>query len=217
MSGKRQRDKRHQAMMHLLGRAIDEHGGRDMFTPESYTPETLAARAEITDRILLYLHASDRRQWDLMELVFHDDAIWNMSSIGGATWRDTLAFTTKLFADHLLVTSHQIGNTMIRIDGNSALAEIYCTAYHRVRADAPLGGIFGGVGYEYDLIGGLRYFDRFEKRSGSWKIAERRGVSDWRHLQPTADGILSQVNPVFRGGHGENDPTISIVADLPRL
>ena len=188
-----------------------------MFTAHSYSPETLAARAEINDRILLYLHASDRRRWELMELVFHDDAIWNMSSIGGTTWRDTLAFTTKLFADHLVATSHQIGNTMIAIDGDSALAEVYCTGYHRVRADAPPGGIFGGVGHEYDLVGGFRYFDKFEKRGGAWKIAERRGVSDWRHLQPAADGILAQVKPMFRGTHGANDPTTPIVAGLYAL
>jgi len=183
-----------------------------MFTGESYDAAGLAARAEIYDRIVLYLHAADRRQWELMEMVFHDDAVWNMSSIGGTTWRDTLAFSKKLFADHLLTTHHQIGNTMIRLDGNSALTEIYCTAYHRVRADAPVGGIFGGVGHEYDLVGGLRYFDRFERRGGAWKIAERRGISDWRHLQPAADGILSQVNPQFHGTRDANDPSLPIVA-----
>jgi len=184
-----------------------------MFSLESYDAAGLAARAEIYDRIVLYLHASDRRQWELMEMVFHDDAIWNMSSIGGSTWRDTLNFTQKLFAEHLLTTHHQIGNVMIRVNGDRALTEIYCTAYHRVRADAPTGGIFGGIGHEYDLVGGLRYFDKFERRDGSWRITERRGISDWRHLQPAADGILSQVNPQFRGTRDGNDPSLPIVED----
>lgn len=185
-----------------------------MLTPDSYRPETLAARAEIQDRIALYMHAADRRQWGLMEHVFHDDATWNMSSIGGATWRETLAFSAKLFADHLLATHHKIGNLLIRIDGEVAHTELYATAYHRVRADAPLGGIFGGVGYEYDLIGGLRYVDRFERRAGEWRIADRRGVSDWRHIQPAADGILSQVKPQFRGSRDLNDPSSIVVEHL---
>jgi SnoaL-like domain len=185
-----------------------------MFTAESYDGAALAARAEILDRINLYFHAADRRRWTLMEHVFHDDATWNMSSIGGLTWRDTLAMSAKLFADQLAATHHQIGNTLIRIEGDQAFTELYATAYHRVRADAAPGGVFGGVGYAYDLIGALRYCDRFERRDGQWRIADRRGVSEWRHLQPAADGILSQVATRFRGQYDDTDPSTPVIVGL---
>ena len=185
-----------------------------MFSTASYTPERLAARAEILDRIDLYFHAADRRRWALMGLVFHDDATWRMSSVGGQGWRDTARVCEDLFTGSLLYTHHQRGNVLIRLEGGTAWVETYATAYHRVRADAPLGGIFGGTGCEYDLIGGLRYCDRFDFRNGEWRIAVREGASDWRHLQPASDGVLSAVRPQSRGRHDELDPSTPVLAAL---
>lgn len=185
-----------------------------MFCADDYSPAGLAARMEILDRVNLYFHAADRRRWHLMAHVFHDDATWNMSAVGGHTWRETTAVCDALFAERLKVTHHQLGNVLLRLDGETAFGEIYATAYHRVRADAPPGGLFGGTGYDYDLIGGLRYCDRFERRDGQWRIADRRGVSEWRHHQPAADGILASVSPGFRGRHDDTDPSTAVVAGL---
>jgi hypothetical protein len=162
----------------------------------SYELADLAARAKIMDAMALYCHATDRRNWGLMDLVFHDDAKWSLSSLQGGTWRETL------------------GNVLMRLDGDVAFTEAYCVAYHRIRADAPVGGTFGGVGHEYDLIAGLRYVDRFERRNGAWKIAERHGLADWRHCQPAADGVLSKVDPIFRGTRDESDRANVVVAGL---
>ena len=155
-----------------------------MFSADDYAPAGLAARMEILDRINLYFHAADRRRWHLMAHVFHDDATWNMSAVGGQTWRDTTAVCDALFAERLKVTHHQLGNVLIRLDGETAFSEIYATAYHRVRADAPPGGLFGGTGYEYDLIGGLRYCDRFERRG--WAVAHRGPARRVRMAAPSA-------------------------------
>jgi hypothetical protein len=180
----------------------------------SYNIDRLQSRAEIMDVMALYCHATDRRNWKLMEFVFHEDAKWSLASLQGQTWRESLAVGIKLFERHILATSHQLGNVLMRIDGDVAITEAYCTAYHRVRADAPPGGPFGGVGYEYDLVGGLRYVDRFERRNGTWRIAERHGLSDWRHCQPAADGVLGQVDPLFRGARDGTDRASAVVSSL---
>ena len=110
-----------------------------MFSKDSYSPERLAHRAEILDRINLYFHAADRRRWRLMDFVFHDDATWRMSSVGGQGWRDTAKVCEDLFARSLLYTHHQMGNVLIRFEGNTAWVETYARAYHRVPRRRALG------------------------------------------------------------------------------
>jgi hypothetical protein len=180
---------------------------------DQYGPEALRARAEITDRFYLYSHCVDRRRWDLLDQVFHDDATWWVSSIGSDNhWRDATETSREHFAAALGPTHHQVGNILISLDGDAAAdSEALITAYHRVRADAPLGGMFGGTGCDYDLIAGGRYLDRWERRGGVWKIARRRVHSEWRHLQPASDGILASIPLAARGKHDDTDlstPTI---------
>lgn len=66
-------------------------------------------------------------------------------------------------------TSHSVSNILIRANGDKAQAESYFEGYHVVRAES------GAKGF---LQGG-RYLDRFERRSGEWRIAFRKVVVDW--------------------------------------
>jgi len=160
--------------------------------------ERLVVKERIQELVYLYAHAADRRRWDLMEHVFHDDAWVGMTAAQGL-WRDWVDEVAQIFDAHLGETSHLNANLLIDLDGKVAHTESYCVAYHRVRADAPEVGLFRGTGEEYELIGGLRYLDRFECRDGRWAIAERRVQSDWRHIRPLAEGNLGQTPPEFRG------------------
>ncbi|QJE74408.1 nuclear transport factor 2 family protein [Aerophototrophica crusticola] len=80
---------------------------------------------------------------------------------------------------------HKLGNVLIRLEGDRAEVESYVVAYHWVRE--------GGV--ERQVVVGGRYLDRFERRDGDWRIAERRFVLDWNRSdarQDTAEvGLLS--------------------------
>jgi hypothetical protein len=180
---------------------------------DQYSPEALCARAEITDKVFLYAHCVDRRRWELLEEVFHDDATWWVSSIGTDNpWRVAMESSRELFAVALDVTHHQVGNVLISVAGDTADSETLCTAYHRVRADAPLGGMFGGTGSAYDLLAGGRYLDQWERRDGGWRIARRRVHSEWRHLRPASDGILAAVPPEARGKHDDTDLSTPVIA-----
>jgi SnoaL-like protein len=182
------------------------------YDADQYTPEALAARAEIADRMYLYCHCVDRRRWELLEQVFHEEATWWVSSIGSdGPWRPAMESSRELFAVALDQTHHFVGSILISLDGDRAASEALITAYHRVRADAPVGGMFGGTGSAYDLVAGGRYLDQWERRDGSWRIARRRVHSEWRHLQPASDGILASVPLAARGKHDDTDLSTPVI------
>ena len=60
------------------------------------------------------------------------------------------------------------------------------------------------AGQDVDTLFGLRYVDRFEKRSDEWRIATRRIVAEWnRHDDVNAPGF----GPEFlRGQKVPDDP-----------
>jgi hypothetical protein len=174
-----------------------------------YSLAALAARAEIADVIHRYCHATDRRRWWLMDSVFHEDAVCHLSVIGG-TWREFVRQGAALL-EPVGVTHHQVGNIQIALDGDVAHAETYVTAFHRVPAEAPAGGPFGGSGEAYDAVFGARYLDRFESRGGRWRIAERRAAAEFRHYRPVREGGLAGVPAEFRGQFGDADVSAPVV------
>jgi len=175
-----------------------------------YSAASLSARAEITDVIHRYCHATDRRRWWLMDSVFHEDATCHLSVIGGS-WREFVKQGEALLA-HVGVTLHQVGNIQIALEGDVAHSETYITAFHRVPPDAPPGGPFGGTGEAYDAVFGARYIDRFERRDGVWRIAVRRSAAEYRHYRPVNEGGLATVPDRFRGQWGDDDVSAPVVA-----
>lgn len=179
---------------------------------DPYSPDGLAARFEILDRLALYAHAVDRRRWELMEQVFHSDAVCAFASFSGP-WLDFIRNAEVMFDRALTYTQHQLGNFQISFEGRQiAHTEIYCTAYHRVRGEAPAGGMLGGTGKVHDVIGGLRYIDRFEFREDRWGITHRHALSDWRHIRNNSEDALQTVIPEFRGGLGQELRSARVIA-----
>ena len=73
-------------------------------------------------------------------------------------------------ADGRSTTSHEITNLMIEVDevGGTAIGRAYWTLYQAV----------SGTPREPVLSG--RYLDRFERRNGRWRFAERIATSLWK-------------------------------------
>lgn len=174
------------------------------------TSEQAAWRFEIMDVIHRYCHAVDRRRWALMDHVFHPDATYKFFSIEG-TWRDFVG-AAKGLIDPMGPTHHQVSNITVRFDGDTAWSETYLRAYHLVPAGYPAGTMLSIDGGGTVLVGG-RYIDRFERRDGSWRIAHRHGLLDWREEHETRDGGLSTTDPTWRGRHGDEDPSRVVMAD----
>jgi ketosteroid isomerase-like protein len=73
-------------------------------------------------------------------------------------------------ADGRSTTSHEITNIMIEVDevGGTAIGRAYWTLYQAV-SGTPRQPVLSG-----------RYLDRFERRDGRWRFAERTATSLWK-------------------------------------
>lgn len=77
------------------------------------------------------------------------------------------------------MTWHQIGNTVVRLEGCCARVTSYAVSYVRMRATAGKAA--------WDLFAGVRYLDHFEKRDGDWRILRRITKTDW--IRETATSL----------------------------
>jgi ketosteroid isomerase-like protein len=142
---------------------------------EAKKVETLIARQEIADVVYSYARGIDRFDFELVRSCYHPDAYDDHGAFRGNV--DEFIAAAKDFLPRWTATQHFMGNMLIEVDGDTARAETYAVAYHRLDDKA---------GNGKDDIMGIRYVDRFEKRQGEWKIAHRVVCNEWRRVDPVA-------------------------------
>ncbi len=117
------------------------------------TLDDILAREEITDVIKRLARGTDRLDEELMASCYHPDGSDDHNAFRG---------TGREFARWVMtVLPH------FRLDGDVAHADTYCVAHH--------------LRPESDMVLGLRYVDRFERRDGAWRIAKRVCAFDWTY------------------------------------
>ena len=134
------------------------------------------AKAEIHDLLVAQARATDRADLDLLTSLWTPDATVEVSGFFSGAASD---YCEKIVAMSKAVKRifHALGNELIRIDGDSAVAETYVTAVTTlVTQDG-----------EQDSISGGRYLDRFEMHEGRWRFSSRCFVSDWTMEHPSTD------------------------------
>jgi len=135
------------------------------------TVDDLLAREEIGDVVKDLARGTDRLDAELMASCYHPDGTDDHNVFRGtgtefAQWVvDTLP--------HFQATMHFIGPPRIRNEGDRAEVDTYCVAHHVSKPDDD--------GQQSDMVLGLRYVDRFERRSGEWLIAARVCAFDWSY------------------------------------
>ncbi|MEL7028794.1 MAG: nuclear transport factor 2 family protein [Pseudomonadota bacterium] len=159
--------------------------------------QALADKEAIREAVYTYCRAVDRRDEELLQTCFHPGATHEHGDFKGRS-TDFIGFAFK-FLSVLRETQHLVGNILIDLRGETAVSEAYWTAFHRIPASETAAEIFGPRDGEQDWIVGGRYIDRFEKRDGVWRIADRLGVHDWQRFEPAADGGFHQLPESFRG------------------
>lgn len=159
------------------------------------TVEELLAREEIRDKLYRYCRAVDRLDSSQNEGIFWDDAHF----IGGP-FPDDMPATQFLaiglkdaVADVFALSSHSLSNIVMDFDGDVAHVESYALCYHHSHPTAEgraklIGaendaafGFSGDDIVEFELF--LRYVDRWERRTGEWRIKHRRLVLNWSRLR----------------------------------
>src|SRR5688572_15637171 len=161
--------------------------------------DQLNSRAEITEVVLRYVRAIDRCDEEMLRSCFHPDSRHRHGNFEGSSAE---------FCGHAMTvcraveaTHHQLGPVSIELEGQTAFTETYFTSHHRFGAVPPP----GGEPHEDRFLGG-RYVDRFERRDGVWKIAERQGINEWLRHEPSNDRGFWSGPPAQRGARDRSDP-----------
>jgi hypothetical protein len=147
--------------------------------------EELLARAEITDVIKRLARGTDRLDEELMASCYHVDGFDDHNSFRGSG--QEFAKWVCAVLPHFRATHHFIADPYIRFDGDVAQVDSYCEAHH--------------VGDDTDMILGLRYVDRFERRDGKWLIAKRVCAFDWTYTVPFDAAARFRFEDDFTVGH----------------
>lgn len=150
--------------------------------------EELISRAEITDVIKRLARGTDRLDEGLMASCYHPDGYDDHNSFRGSGTEFARWVCEVL--PHFEATHHFIADPYIRIEGGVAQVDTYCEAHH-VRVDN-------------DMILGLRYVDRFERRDGRWLIAKRVCAFDWTYTVPFDPDQRFRFAPDFTVGHRDD-------------
>lgn len=130
--------------------------------------DELIARAEITDVIKRLARGTDRLDEEMMASCYHPDGFDDHNSFRGSG--SEFAAWVCAVLPHFVATHHFVADPSIRVAGDVAQCDTYCIAHH--------------VGTDTDMVLGLRYVDRFERRDGRWLIAKRVCAFDWTYTVP---------------------------------
>ncbi|MFC6239285.1 nuclear transport factor 2 family protein [Longivirga aurantiaca] len=132
--------------------------------------EELAARVEIAQVILRLARGTDRRDRELMLACYHPDATDDHNMFRGSA-RDFAELVSTSDPAMWVATSHTTSPPLVELRGDVAWAETTAVGFHVGHADTG--------GSQAVLLIGCRYEDRFECRSGEWRIAHRTVIYDW--------------------------------------
>jgi hypothetical protein len=134
--------------------------------------DEMQARVEIEDALKRFIRGIDRRDWALALSTYHEDAQDEHGFFSGPA-REFIAACARAH-EHQDHSMHFMSNVLIEFQSrDAALVETYCLVFQRF-GPAAQGVLPGSCGVR--KIGTARYIDRFEKRSGGWRVAHRRIV-----------------------------------------
>jgi ketosteroid isomerase-like protein len=153
-----------------------------------------------------YARAVDRCDWDLLRNCYHPDATdEHLPGASGSV--EELIEWLKGQLEDWESTSHFLGNQLVDFDedGDVAWVETYLSARRRSKRDGDKPAV--------DVSGDGRYFDRFERRDGEWRIAHRKVLFRARRVDavPVDDGLASEAGSDSRD---RNDPSYQRTVSL---
>jgi hypothetical protein len=159
--------------------------------------QRLLDRRDIEDALLRYYRGMDRFDEDLMLSAFHPDAIEHHGGTAeGNAWevsRRLLRVAATFSKAHI----HFLGNISIDFTGaDTAQSEAYFHAVSRIEDDRGR--------RDYVVMG--RMLDRFERRDGEWRIAERLLVRDVDRVDPVVE-VAPDTPRTVRGRRDRGDPS----------
>jgi hypothetical protein len=182
----------------------------------------LVDRRDIGAVLTRYSRALDRADLDLMKSVYWHDGVDNHGVFNGNA-AAFCEFIIREIRNWFEVTTHNLLNVRIDVDGDHAAAETIHYAYHKVRAEK-VDEIFGAryltmfdrksLDREHHVFyAGARYVDLLSRRDGEWRILRRQVVSDWNDNGPSGE-VLDQGMPATLHPRGRRDPSDLVFSNI---
>lgn len=184
----------------LMAYAADK-GYSQEFTAmdDSAAMDHLLSHQALLDLGCQYARGVDRGDPEMISQAFHDDA----SIVSGAFNGPAQEFAVEIGAILDQVSPrvmHTVTNHWVEIQGNHAVGESYVLAYQGLLGDEP-----------QDVLTGGRYIDKYERRKGQWKIAQRTFVLDWSTASPAKNLLDSGMfEAMTRGQRNKQDPVYAL-------
>lgn len=127
----------------------------------------LLDKQAISELIWRYAHAIDRHDDRLLASLFTADGTLSYGLFNGSVTQ--LIESRTASPSPISMTHHMVGNILISIDGDSALAQSYLSVVHRANRGGAL----------RDEHVRARYLDQFRRVEEQWLFARRSLVYDW--------------------------------------
>lgn len=153
--------------------------------------QELLDRIALADLVALYCRGCDRRDFDLVRSLYHDDAIDDHGAMFRGGPDEFVAWLPTAMAPWEL-TVHSVSNSLFAIQGDEAEGEHHVLAYHRT---------FPPERCEYIVHG--RYLDRYSRRGGRWKFSHRSLVFDYGEIREVDEPGFARIGG--DAAHGRAD------------
>lgn len=165
-------------------------------------PDHWRDRVLLADLAARYCRGVDRRDFELVRSLYHDDAVDRHGAMFEGGPDEFVAWLPELMAAFEL-TVHRLGQSVFAIAGDDAEGEHYVTAYHRTH-----------LPQRQEITINGRYLDRYRRADGVWKFAERRLVFDYGETRALNEDGFEMVNADAPNGTADrSDPSW----DMPLL
>jgi hypothetical protein len=161
--------------------------------PRAIGPDEAATREALRHLMAAYGHGIDRRDWDLVRSLYHDDATDDHTPYYTGSVQGYVAWLPGMMAQWR-ATSHAMLSALYRIDGDRAEGEVVARTWH-LTADGTRQFIAWG-----------RYADRYTRREGIWRFAHRAFILDHAEDLPAPQGADYGSAGVATGRAGDDDP-----------
>jgi hypothetical protein len=144
----------------------------------------LLSKHQVQEQLNHWTRGADRIDIDEMRSAFHPNAHIDYGFFDG-TVEEFLPWVVRFHSEDLVSTTHTISSVLVKVSGETAGSESRVECCLRFRH--PSGG-------ELDLLLAGRYLDKWERREGVWRIADRTALVDhYRTLLVERDAMVEDL------------------------
>jgi hypothetical protein len=171
--------------------------------------QELIDKQAIYEVLCRYCRGVDRLDKELVLSCFHPDTPDTHLGLGGKLYTGTieeyLDGEFPKFRDTIAGVMHYIMNFLCEVEGDQAVAETYqlSTTWGKDPTDPRV-----------NMQNSNRYIDRFERRNGEWRIAERQLLRNYTYIETRPSEFPDVINGWPKSARDRTDPAYRTVRDF---